>query len=70
MDFAVAPFAVKRCDAPEIAKLRGGAAGTVRAPLTPVYAKAGVNSPSALIALFLDELIDPEIISTGDAASA
>lgn len=55
----VALFAIKGCDAAEIAQLRGAALGTVRAQLTRVYAKAGVNSQSALVALFLDELIDP-----------
>lgn len=54
----VALFALKGCDAHEIATLRGAADGTVRAQLTRVYAKAGVNSQSALIASFVDELID------------
>lgn len=59
----VALFAMKGCDAGEIARLRGAAAGTVRAQLTRVYAKSGVNSQSALVALFLDELIDPALVS-------
>ena len=54
----VALFALKGCDVSEIARLRGSAAGTVRAQLARVYAKAGVDSHSALIALFLEELID------------
>lgn len=58
----VALFALKGCDAVEIARLRGAAAGTVRAQLTRVYAKAGVNSQSALVALFLDDLIDPALL--------
>jgi DNA-binding CsgD family transcriptional regulator len=41
----------------EIARLRGSAAGTVRAQLARVYAKANVESHSGLIALFLDELL-------------
>lgn len=53
----VAVFALKGCDVTEIAQLRGAAAGTVRAQLTRVYQKAGVNSRSALASLFLDELI-------------
>lgn len=53
----VALFAIKGCDAGEIARLRGSAEGTVRAQLTRIYAKAGVSSQSALIALFLDDLI-------------
>lgn len=53
----VALFALKGCDIGEIAQLRGSAAGTVRAQLARVYAKAGVDSQSGLIALFLEELI-------------
>lgn len=55
----VALFAIKGCDGAEIARLRGAATGTVRAQLTRIYAKAGVSSQSALVALFLDELVDP-----------
>ncbi|MCY1648829.1 helix-turn-helix transcriptional regulator [Caulobacter sp. SL161] len=54
----VALFALKGCDVAEIAALRGAAAGTVRAQLARVYAKAGVNSQSALMALFLEELVE------------
>ncbi|MCZ8134837.1 MAG: hypothetical protein O9266_00915 [Porphyrobacter sp.] len=53
----VALFALKGCDIAEIAALRGSAAGTVRAQLARVYAKAGVDSQSGLIALFLEELV-------------
>ncbi|OYU74972.1 MAG: LuxR family transcriptional regulator [Alphaproteobacteria bacterium PA3] len=53
----VALFARKGCDSAEIAGLRGSAAGTVRAQLTRVYAKAQVDSQSGLIAQFLEELI-------------
>jgi len=61
----VALFALKGCDAQDIAELRGAAAGTVRAQLTRVYAKAGVGSQSSLVALFLEELIDPNTIHRG-----
>lgn len=54
----VALFALKGCDVAEIAGLRGAAAGTVRAQLARVYAKAGVGSQSALMALFMEELVD------------
>jgi len=57
----VALFALKGCDVHEIAQFRGAAAGTVRAQLTRIYAKAGVASQSSLIALFLEELIDPSM---------
>ncbi|WP_439484836.1 helix-turn-helix transcriptional regulator [Blastomonas fulva] len=53
----VALFALKGCDISEIARLRGAAAGTVRAQLAKVYSKAGVESRSGLIALFLEDLI-------------
>jgi len=54
----VALFALKGCDVQQIAEFRGAAAGTVRAQLTKVYAKAGVGSQSSLIASFLEELFD------------
>ena len=45
-----------------VAKTNGSstrsAAGTVRAQLARVYAKAGVRSQSALIALFMEELVE------------
>lgn len=53
----VALFALKGFDISEIAAFRGSAAGTVRAQLARVYAKAGVVSQSGLIALFLEELV-------------
>ena len=54
----VALFALKGCDAAEIARLRGAAAGTVRAQLSQIYAKAGVASQAALVSLFVDDLLD------------
>jgi len=57
----VALFVLKGCDVQQVAELRSAAAGTVRAQLTKVYAKAGVSSQSSLIALFLEELIDPTL---------
>ncbi len=54
----VALFALKGCDVAEIAALRGAAAGTVRAQLARVYAKAGVRSHAALMALFIEELVE------------
>jgi DNA-binding CsgD family transcriptional regulator len=53
----VALFALKGCDAAEIARLRGSASGTVRAQLASIYAKAGVSSQVELMAQFLDELV-------------
>jgi len=59
----VALFAIKGADVAEIARLRAAAAGTVRAQLTRVYAKAGVRGHTGLIALFLDDLIDPAALA-------
>ena len=53
----VALFALKGCDAAEIARLRGAAQGTVRAQLSQVYAKAGVSSQAALVSLFFEDLL-------------
>lgn len=58
----VALFALKGCDVAEIAALRGAATGTVRAQLARIYAKAGVTSHTALLALFVDELIDTSLL--------
>jgi len=53
----VALFALKGCDAAEIARLRGAASGTVRAQLSQVYAKAGVSSQAGLVSLFFEDLL-------------
>lgn len=53
----VALFALKGCDAAQIAELRGAAPETVRAQLSQIYAKAGVSSQAGLVSLFLDELL-------------
>lgn len=56
----VALLALKGLAVDEIAALRHSAPGTVRAQLTRVYAKAGVDSRSGLLALFLEDLLaDP-----------
>jgi DNA-binding CsgD family transcriptional regulator len=54
----VALFTLKGFGVSEIAELRNSAPGTVRAQLTRVYAKAGVDSRGALVSLFFDELLD------------
>jgi len=53
----VALFAIKGCDAAEIARLRGAAQGTVRAQLSHVYAKSGVATQAELVSLFIDDLL-------------
>ncbi|MBN8831328.1 MAG: hypothetical protein J0G94_12075, partial [Sphingomonadales bacterium] len=60
----VALFALKGCDIAQIAALRGAATGTVRAQLARIYAKAGVASHSALVAVFVEELIDSPVRAT------
>lgn len=59
----VALLALKGLNAAEIAAARGAAAGTVRAQLSRVYAKAGVSDRGQFAALFVEELI-------GDGAGA
>ena len=59
----VALFALKGCDINQIAAMRGVAAGTVRAQLARIYAKAGVNSQTALVASFVEELVDPSLLA-------
>jgi DNA-binding CsgD family transcriptional regulator len=51
-------FALKGFTIGETARLRGSAEGTVRAQLSQVYAKAGVASQPAFVALFVEELLD------------
>lgn len=58
----VALLALKGFDAGEIAEFRGAAAGTVRAQLARVYAKAGVSNRAQFGALFLDELIETPLL--------
>lgn len=53
----VALFALKGCDVAEIARLRGAAAGTVRAQLSRIYAKAGVTGQAGLVSLFFEDLL-------------
>lgn len=54
----VALFTLKGFDATEIARLRGTAAGTVRAQLGRIYAKSGAHGRGAFVSLFLDALLD------------
>lgn len=55
----VALFALKGSSIAEIARMRDAAEGTVRSQLSQVYAKAEVKNQSALMAVFIDDLIDP-----------
>lgn len=53
----VAMFLLKGLDNEAIARLRGTAAGTVRAQSASIYAKAGVDGRSQLMSVFLEELL-------------
>ncbi|RIA56280.1 helix-turn-helix transcriptional regulator [Dichotomicrobium thermohalophilum] len=61
----VALLTLKGFDVAEIARLRGAAAGTVRAQLTRVYSKAGVSSRAQFISLFIEDLLDGPVGATG-----
>ncbi|MCC6480011.1 MAG: helix-turn-helix transcriptional regulator [Sphingomonadaceae bacterium] len=61
----VALFAIKGCDAAEIARLRSAAQGTVRAQLSHVYAKSGVATQAELVSLFIDDLLHIDLGKSG-----
>ncbi len=66
----VALLALKGFEVADIAKLRGAAAGTVRAQLTRVYAKAGVSSRTQLVCLFIEDLLDRPVAQRSDQKTA
>jgi DNA-binding CsgD family transcriptional regulator len=53
----VGMLALKGLDVADIAALRGAAAGTVRAQLSRVYAKAGVTGRAQFVAFFVEDLL-------------
>lgn len=53
----VSLLALKGLDVADIATLRGAAAGTVRAQLSRVYAKAGVSGRAQFVAHFVEDLL-------------
>jgi DNA-binding CsgD family transcriptional regulator len=59
----VAFLALKGLDVAEIAELRGAAAGTVRAQLTRIYAKAGVSGRAQFAAFFVEDLLGQGVAS-------
>ena len=63
----VALFALKGFDVAEVARLRGAAAGTIRAQLARIYAKAGVHSQVGLMALMVEDLVDGDATSPAKA---
>ena len=54
----VATFTIKGLSIQEVAVLRGSAEGTVISHLHAIYRKAGVNGRGALVALFVEDLLD------------
>ena len=53
----VALMVLKGVDNDDIARIRGTAAGTVRAQCTAIYGKAGVGGRSQLFSVFMEELL-------------
>lgn len=53
----VALMVLKGIENDEIARIRGTAAGTVRAQCAAIYAKAGVEGRAQLFSVFMDELL-------------
>ena len=58
----VALFAIKGLSTLEIASLRGTAEGTVKAQTNAIYRKAGVNGRPQLLSLFIEDLMDDEML--------
>lgn len=54
----VALLSIKGLSVAEIGAMRATRAGTVKAQCAAVYRKAGVNSRSELLSLFIDDLMD------------
>ena len=66
----VALFSIKGLSTPEIARLRDTSEGTVKAQTNAIYRKAGVSGRSQLLSIFIDDLMDPELIQSSRAASS
>lgn len=58
----VALFAIKGMSTQEIATLRGTAGGTVKAQTNAIYRKAGVTGRSQLLSLFIEDLMDDDML--------
>ena len=63
----VALLTLKGFETSEISELRHTAQGTVRAQLTRIYAKAGMNSRGQFISSFIDQLLDKPLTETRDS---
>lgn len=58
----VALFAIKGLSTQEIAALRGTAEGTVKAQTNAIYRKSGVNGRPQLLSLFIEDLMDDDML--------
>jgi DNA-binding CsgD family transcriptional regulator len=58
----VALFAIKGLSTQEIAVLRGTAEGTVKAQTNAIYRKSGVSGRPQLLSLFIEDLMDDEML--------
>ncbi len=58
----VAMLTLKGFDGPDIARMRGTAAGTVRAQLGNIYTKSGCNSRGQFVSLFIDDLLEDPVL--------
>ena len=59
----VALMAIKGLSLAEIAALRSTSEGTVKAQTNAIYRKAGVTGRSQLLSLFIDELMDDQVVN-------
>lgn len=66
----VALFAIKGMSTQEIATLRGTAGGTVKAQTNAIYRKAGVTGRSQLLSLFIEDLMDEDMLPAMAGAAA
>lgn len=63
----IARFTIKGMSIPEIADIRGTSVGTIKAQNNAIYRKAGVNSRSQLLGLFVEELVEGKPLVPDDA---
>jgi DNA-binding NarL/FixJ family response regulator len=56
-EMAVALFAIKGLNVPEIAQLRETSEGTVKAQTAAIYRKSGVTGRPQLLSLFIDDMM-------------
>lgn len=59
----VALFAIKGLSTPDIATLRATSEGTVKAQTNAIYRKAGVTGRPQLLSIFIEDLMDGQVIA-------